>query len=49
MPERRMLIVDEELAKRIEENKGDMSIAEFIVKFNFIFSLIHFRIYQFSY
>jgi hypothetical protein len=30
MPERRMLIVDSELAKRIEENRGDMSISEFI-------------------
>jgi hypothetical protein len=30
MPERRMLIIDEELAKRIEENKGDMSISEFV-------------------
>lgn len=30
MPERRMLIVDPELAKRIEENRGDMSISEFI-------------------
>jgi hypothetical protein len=30
MPEPRMLIVDAELAKRIEENRGDMPISQFI-------------------
>jgi hypothetical protein len=30
MPEPRMLIVDAELSKRIEENRGDMPISEFI-------------------
>jgi hypothetical protein len=30
MPEKRMLIVDADLAKRIEENRGDMPITEFI-------------------
>lgn len=30
MTEKRMLIVDSELTKKIEENRGDMSISEFI-------------------
>lgn len=30
MPEKRMLIIDADLAKRIDENRGDMNIAEFI-------------------
>ena len=30
MPEKRMLIVDSELMKRIDENRGDMNISEFI-------------------
>ena len=30
MSERRMLIVDSELVKKIDENRGDMNIAEFI-------------------
>jgi hypothetical protein len=30
MPEKRMLIVDAELTKRIEENRGDMNVSEFI-------------------
>ena len=30
MSEKRMLIVDAELVKRIDENRGDMSYAEFI-------------------
>ncbi len=30
MPEKRMLIVDAELMKRIDENRGDMNISEFI-------------------
>jgi len=30
MPEKRMLIVDAETMKRIEENRGDMNISEFI-------------------
>jgi hypothetical protein len=30
MPEKRMLIVDAELMKRIDENRGDMNISDFI-------------------
>ncbi len=30
MPEKRMLIVDAEIARKIEENRGDMPISEFI-------------------
>lgn len=30
MDEKRMLIVDAEVARRIDENRGDMSIADFI-------------------
>ena len=30
MPEKRMLIVDAEIARKIEENRGDMQISEFI-------------------
>lgn len=30
MPNKRMLIIPEELAKRIDDNRGDMSQAEFI-------------------
>ena len=30
MPEKRMLIVDAELSKRIEDNRGDMSVSEFV-------------------
>ncbi len=30
MPEKRMLIVDAETARRIDDNKGDMNISEFI-------------------
>lgn len=30
MSEKRMLIIDTEIARRIEENRGDMSISEFI-------------------
>jgi len=30
MSERRMLIVDSDTAQRIEENRGDMSLSEFI-------------------
>ena len=30
MPEKRMMIVDAELARKIDENRGDMSISEFI-------------------
>lgn len=30
MPEKRMLIVDAEVAKRIDENRGDMGYSEFI-------------------
>ncbi|MCD6567214.1 MAG: hypothetical protein J7K94_00500 [Dehalococcoidia bacterium] len=30
MSEKRMLIVDAELVKRVEENRGDMSYSEFI-------------------
>lgn len=30
MPEKRMLIVDTEVVKRIDENRGDMSYSEFI-------------------
>jgi hypothetical protein len=30
MPERRMLIVDSDVVRRIDENRGDMSISEFV-------------------
>lgn len=30
MPEKRMLIVDADVAKKIEENRGDMTVSEFI-------------------
>jgi hypothetical protein len=30
MPEKRMLIVDSELARKIDENRGDMAISEFV-------------------
>jgi hypothetical protein len=30
MPEKRMLIVDADVARKIEENRGDMTVSEFI-------------------
>jgi hypothetical protein len=30
MPEKRMLIVDSDVVRRIDENRGDMSISEFV-------------------
>ncbi len=30
MPEKRMLIIDSTVAKRIDENRGDMNVSEFI-------------------
>ena len=30
MPEKRMLIVDAELMRKVDENRGDMSYSEFI-------------------
>jgi hypothetical protein len=30
MPEKKMLIVDSEVARKIEENRGDMSVSHFI-------------------
>jgi hypothetical protein len=30
MPEKKMLIIDSDVARKIEENRGDMSISQFI-------------------
>ena len=30
MPEKRMLIIDSDAARKIEENRGDMSVSDFI-------------------